>query len=201
MTTVIHTLMHCAAIKKLGTAQEISSLTQLSKKEFDTAMQWSIDTGRLLEVEGKYLLSPAGQMIVRNEYSRFCKVLRDDKRFLASYEQFESVNKQLKNIVTRWQTMEVGGQTVKNLHDDADYDDHIIGELGDLHEMFTSLLAGLVSGDSRYSIYGSKLEKALDKAEDGDTKWVSDASIDSYHTVWFELHEDLLRVMGKERVE
>ena len=147
MTTAIHTLMHCAAIKKIGTAQEISSLTQLSKKEFDTAMQWSIDTGRLLEVEGKSLLSPAGQMIVRNEYSRFCEVLREDKGFLASYEQFESVNKQLKNIVTRWQTMEVGGQRVKNLHDDADYDDHIIGELGDVHEMFTSLLAGLVAGD------------------------------------------------------
>jgi hypothetical protein len=23
----------------------------------------------------------------------------------------------------------------------------------------------------------------------------------SYHTVWFELHEDLLRILGRERVE
>ena len=201
MTNAIHTLMHCAAIKKLGTAQEISSLTQLTAKEFDRAMQWSIDTGRLLEVEGKYLLSPAGQMIVRHEYSRFCIGLRDDKRFLASYEGFENINKQLKNIVTRWQTMEIGGQRVKNLHEDTDYDHRVIGELGDLHDMFIPLLGGLVSGDSRYSIYGIKLEKALDKAEDGDIQWFSDASIDSYHTVWFELHEDLLRVMGRERVE
>ena len=27
------------------------------------------------------------------------------------------------------------------------------------------------------------------------------AKIDSYHTVWFELHEDLLRMLGREREE
>ena len=201
MTPAIHILMHCTAIKKLGATEEILSLTQLSKKDFDTAIQWCLDTGRVLEVEGKYLLSPAGQMIVKNEYSRFCEALRVDTRFLSSYDRFETINKQLKNIITRWQTMEVGGQRVKNLHDDSSYDDSIVGELGDLHEMFEPILAGLISGEKRYSIYGIKLEKALNSAEDGDIQWVSDASIDSYHTVWFELHEDLLRVMGKERVE
>jgi len=25
--------------------------------------------------------------------------------------------------------------------------------------------------------------------------------VDSYHTVWFELHEDLLRILGREREE
>ena len=31
--------------------------------------------------------------------------------------------------------------------------------------------------------------------------WVSDARIESYHTVWYELHEDLLRLMQRERSE
>ena len=31
--------------------------------------------------------------------------------------------------------------------------------------------------------------------------WVCGARIDSYHTVWFELHEDLLRMLGREREE
>jgi hypothetical protein len=30
---------------------------------------------------------------------------------------------------------------------------------------------------------------------------VSDARTPSYHTVWFELHEDLLRVLDRERDE
>ena len=45
------------------------------------------------------------------------------------------------------------------------------------------------------------LLQALEKAEDGAIEWVSDARIDSYHTVWFELHEELLRLMGRTRVE
>ena len=42
---------------------------------------------------------------------------------------------------------------------------------------------------------------ALERAEDGAVEWVSDAKIASYHTVWFELHEDLLRMLGREREE
>jgi hypothetical protein len=32
-------------------------------------------------------------------------------------------------------------------------------------------------------------------------EWISDAKIESYHTLWFELHEDLLRLMRREREE
>ena len=46
-----------------------------------------------------------------------------------------------------------------------------------------------------------KLGTALEKAEDGAIEWVSDAKIESYHTLWFELHEDLLRLMRREREE
>jgi hypothetical protein len=45
------------------------------------------------------------------------------------------------------------------------------------------------------------LGAALEKAEDGEIAWVSDAKIESYHTLWFELHEDLLRLMRRERAE
>ena len=35
--------------------------------------------------------------------------------------------------------------------------------------------------------------------EAGDHQWFTRPLIDSYHTVWFELHEDLLSTLGKER--
>jgi hypothetical protein len=53
----------------------------------------------------------------------------------------------------------------------------------------------------RLGIYARKLQAALEHAEDGAIEWVSDARIESYHTVWFEMHEDLLRVLGRERQE
>ena len=33
----------------------------------------------------------------------------------------------------------------------------------------------------------------------GETDWLTKPIIDSYHTVWFELHEDLLATLGLER--
>ena len=47
----------------------------------------------------------------------------------------------------------------------------------------------------------TRLDEAYDKVLAGEHDWVSGARIDSYHTVWFELHEDLLRMLGREREE
>ena len=33
----------------------------------------------------------------------------------------------------------------------------------------------------------------------GDTRFVASPRVDSYHSVWFELHEDLLATLGFER--
>ena len=55
--------------------------------------------------------------------------------------------------------------------------------------------------EERMAAYENKLESALEKAEDGDVEWVSAADIESYHTVWFEMHEDLLRLLGRTRDE
>jgi pyruvate,orthophosphate dikinase len=39
----------------------------------------------------------------------------------------------------------------------------------------------------------------VDRVEAGERDWFTKPLIDSYHTVWFELHEDLLSTLGKER--
>jgi hypothetical protein len=52
---------------------------------------------------------------------------------------------------------------------------------------------------ARFSGYGPRLATAVDKVEKGDTDWFTKPLIDSYHTVWFELHEDLLATLAIER--
>ena len=37
------------------------------------------------------------------------------------------------------------------------------------------------------------------KVEDGEPDWFTSPRIDSYHTVWMELHEHLLVALGLER--
>ena len=70
-----------------------------------------------------------------------------------------------------------------------------------MHERADSILSRLCKGLPRLHTYQDKLLAALEKAEAGETQWVSDARSESYHTVWFELHEELLRLMGRERSE
>ena len=59
----------------------------------------------------------------------------------------------------------------------------------------------LAKGLPRLEHYRTGLLAALEKAEDGAIEWVSDARIESYHTLWFELHEELLRIVGRQRSE
>lgn len=88
-----------------------------------------------------------------------------------------------------------------NDHSDEDHDARIIDKLGDLHERFEPVLVRLVAGLPRLAVWGDLLTAALEKSEDGNIAWVSDARSMSYHTAWFEMHEDLIRVLGRERLE
>ena len=193
--------MHGVAIKKHAGADSIASVIGLPVQQVNDALVSAEASGRVVNVDGKYTLSSAGQMILEGEYSRFYDGLRANSDFVGAYELFERINTDLKQLITDWQIVDVGGKKVPNDHADRDYDAKIIGRLGDLHERFEPLIVRMIQREARLEAYKSKLLGALEKAEDGDTAWVSDAKLESYHTVWFEMHEDLLRLLGHERKE
>jgi hypothetical protein len=97
--------------------------------------------------------------------------------------------------------MPVGSERVPNDHSNADYDAGIVDRLGDQHDRAQRPLGEFAELDARLGRYLERLDAAYDKALAGDTDFVSGARVDSYHTVWFELHEDLLRMLGREREE
>ena len=51
----------------------------------------------------------------------------------------------------------------------------------------------------RFRGYGPRLTEALERVRAGDVDWFTKPMIASYHTVWFEMHEDLLCTLGIER--
>jgi pyruvate,orthophosphate dikinase len=46
-----------------------------------------------------------------------------------------------------------------------------------------------------------RLDLAVQRIGEGDHAWVARPIMDSYHTVWFELHEDLIGLCGLSRAE
>jgi len=199
--STMHLILHGLAIKKHAAAGDIAGLIGMSSDDVEQQLKAAATSDRAIEANGKYMLSPLARIALESDYSRHYARQRDDADFLTAYEAFEDINVQLKALITDWQTIEVGGQRVANDHSDTAHDQKIIDRLGNLHERADGILNRLSQGLPRLDYYRKHLLAALEKAEDGAIEWISDARIESYHTLWFELHEDLLRIVGRTRVE
>jgi len=197
----MHLVMHGLAIKKHASADDVAGILGLDCEDVRVTLTKLVTAKRAVEIKGRYMLAPAARMLLDADYSRYYEAERANPLFQAGYAGFERLNATLKQLITDWQTIPVRGERVPNDHADKDYDSRIVDRLGDLHERVEPVINQLANALPRMAIYGEKLAVALEKAEKGAVAWVSDAKIESYHTVWFELHEDLLRLMRRERTE
>lgn len=121
----------------------------------------------------------------------------DSAAMAAAYRDFRPVNTDFKSLVTDWQVK--GG--APNAHDDAGYDAAVLARLDQVHAGVVPIIEAAAAQLSRLGAYATKLRAALDKVKAGDTAWLSRPLIDSYHTVWFELHEELIGAVGLTRAE
>lgn len=114
----------------------------------------------------------------------------------ASYDPFLELNKPLLEICTAWQMKD---ETTLNDHTDAAYDSAVIDRVVKHHSELEPILERLESALHRYARYRPRFELALDNLGEGVHDWFTKPMIDSYHTVWFQLHEDLLNTLGIDR--
>ncbi len=114
-----------------------------------------------------------------------------------AYNDFRAVNADFKALVTDWQVK----RGAPNAHDDAEYDAAVLARLDDVHARVAPIIEAAAAQLPRLGAYSVKLLAALDKIRAGDTAWLSRPLIDSYHTVWFELHEELIGAVGLTREE
>jgi pyruvate,orthophosphate dikinase len=122
-------------------------------------------------------------------------------RALAALDAFLAMDERMKATVTAWQMREIDGEQVFNDHADAAYDVSVMADLGALHADAGPWLDGLGDGPSRLRIYRTRLDRANEAAQGGDGRYVASPRVDSYHSVWFELHEDLIRLAGRNRAD
>ena len=70
-----------------------------------------------------------------------------------------------------------------------------------VNDAITPILAEVSKVVPRLARYQTRFETALDGIAAGDRDMVAHPMKDSYHTVWFELHEELIRLSGRVRTE
>jgi pyruvate,orthophosphate dikinase len=114
-------------------------------------------------------------------------------------DNFLPIDGRMKEIVTAWQMREVDGEPVLNDHTDSAYDASVLAEFASLHHDAAAWLRPLTEGLARLELYVARLERAADLVADGNHAYIASPTVDSYHSVWFELHEDLIHLADRTR--
>jgi len=116
-------------------------------------------------------------------------ILGDDARarLVEEYKAFLRVNDRTKDACTTWQTTSDDARRVE-----------LLAELHDVQAQVAPVLERSGRVVTRFGRYGERLAAALERAG-SDPRYVVSHLVDSYHTVWFECHEDFLVTLGRDR--
>ncbi|MBE1531504.1 transcriptional regulator [Actinomadura algeriensis] len=95
-----------------------------------------------------------------------------------AYGDFMVLNPEVLDIFTAWQMR-------------PDDRSRVLAALADFHLRADAVCADLAGALLRFQRYRDRLARALALARTGALEYVTD-DLASYHTVWFQLHEDLL---------
>jgi hypothetical protein len=112
------------------------------------------------------------------------------------YEAFRPLNREMLQLCTDWQVRPGGAP---NDHSDAAYDWSVIDRLEALDDRVGPVLRRLAGVEPRFAPYRERLRDARRRVVDGEREWLTSPRVDSYHTVWMELHEELLAALGLGR--
>ena len=115
------------------------------------------------------------------------------------YQAFTPINQDYKKSVSSWQIKTVGDSAEPNDHEDAEYDQQVLKEMFKDHDSLNHLVTTHLASCPRLRDYARRLEIAYAHVRAGHHQFVTGALIDSYHTVWFEFHEALIRLSGRDR--
>lgn len=198
--------LHGLRLKGMAPPDRVAALYDLDVDQLEAQYQTDSESELCKYREGRvtgWMLTSAGReagealVVAEAEAAGVVEAIRD------AYHRFHEQNQDMLQLCTDWQMCPGpdGGDPVLNDHDDPAYDAGVIERLVAHHERVAPALADLAVTLERMSDYDDRFRAALAKVHAGETEFFTKPIIDSYHTVWFELHEDLMATLGIERAK
>jgi hypothetical protein len=194
----IDRLAMCLRIKGFGKIEALAEALALRSEEVQPLLAALVARGLAEETRAGFRLSPAGRTNADEAFTRL-RAGVDPAVIAHDYENFIPINDAFKNVVTRWQMRSVDGKQVRNDHSDAAYDEAILAQLGAVHDDISRSLDMIAAHVGRIGDYKARLASALAKVRAGDARYITAPDRDSYHTIWFELHQELIGLIGTTR--
>ena len=198
VTATLDDCLRILATKGFATTANVSDALGAAPEAVQRLLDQLVVDGLAATVAGAYRLSEAGS-------ARAAELLAADRDAWgleaanAALEAFLPLDHRMKDTVTAWQLKPGDGEPTINDHTDAEYDGRVLDDLAALHEDAAAWLTSLEAAIPRLRGYRPRLTRALERAVAGDGKYVASPRVDSYHGIWFELHEDLIQLAGRTR--
>ena len=197
---IVGRVLFALRTKGMAEVDSVAQATGLSNSQTAAALEELGEQGWVRYRDGK---RARGWMLLgegRAEAERLVALEVDESGMRSliheNYELFKVLDPELKEACTEFQ---VRGDQIMNDHTDPDYDAAVIARLSDINRRVQPIISRLAGAFDRFGHYGGRLDYALIQVQSGDLNWFTKPSLDSYHEVWFELHEDLLVSLGIDR--
>ncbi len=193
-------VLRALTIKGYATPDALGAALLCSPDDARAILDRLVADGLAELAAGSFRLTADGKSVGRE------KIAADSERWgesnaLAALDAFLVLDGRMKETVTGWQMRDVNGTRTFNDHSDAAYDAAVLAGLAALHADAAAWLAPLVGRLPRLKAYLERLDRAAAAAAAGDGKFVASPRVDSYHGAWFELHEDLILLAGRNRAD
>jgi len=192
---VLHTL-RCVGFVGLAHVAEASGLCEsdVESELIDLAV-----VGLVTRVSGEFGgwgLTEVGRVVDGERIAHELVAIGARAVVVEAYEEFVVLNPELLDLCAAWQIRSIEG--VANDHTDAAYDTRVLDLLTGFHHRAETACAQLFATMPRFARYQVRLAHALTQAKAGSRVHVTD-STQSYHAIWFQLHEDLLTTLSIPR--
>ncbi|MCP5025971.1 MAG: transcriptional regulator [Actinomycetia bacterium] len=193
--------LHALRLKGFKPTADIASVYQLDQTETQGHLEQAAEAGFALYRDGAL----SGWTITSNGKAENERILSAEldgsgcrDSIAAQYDTFLGMNQAMLQLCTDWQVRDPEANLL-NDHTDEEYDQGVIARLTALHDSLRPVLVATRDQLDRFDRYGPLFRTALENLLGGDHSWFTSPMIESYHTVWFELHEDFLATLGIDR--
>ncbi len=196
--------LHALRLKGFIDSAEVAEIASVDQSVVDGELAKFVESGHVVYRDGRvsgWSLTPEGRVYGEQLLAGELDDAGVRDEVADGYQRFLGCNQDFLSICTDWQVRTVDGEQQLNDHDDPDYDASVIAALGAIDEQVQPIVAHLAAQLDRFGSYGDRFTDRLTRVNNGETDWFTKPMIDSYHTVWFELHENLLATLGIERAK
>jgi hypothetical protein len=165
---------------------DFQALGWITRVEFVGTAGWTLTESGRSENERQL----AGELAATNSNSSIHR----------AYLTFLPHNDRLLRACTDWQLRPAGADPLAvNDHTDKEWDQRVLTTLSTLSQQLRTICHELGQRLARFQGYDDRFTAALARVEQGELTWVARPRVDSCHTVWMELHEDLIATLGIRR--